>query len=155
MSDYWTDEEKELLEKVASLEETADVAVSILKRMRGEGKPVVQICGPMSTGGAGSFEENMARFQKAIERASENGLTVFNQIPFQTAIIRLTDYYEGSPYNTDILEVFYRRVFECGYISKALFLSDWQSSRGAVWERNLVSDLGIEIEEYPEEWLND
>jgi hypothetical protein len=153
MHDHWTEDEKAALEGVASLEEAADIGISILKRMKAEGKPVIQICGPMSTGGAGSIEKNMSRFEAAVDTAVQNGLTVFNQIPFQNAIIRVTDYYEGAPYNTDILEVFYRRMFESGYMDGILLLPDWESSKGAIWERELALKLGMNIEDYPIEWL--
>jgi hypothetical protein len=97
----------------------------------------------------------MARFRQAIETASEHGLVVFNQLPFQDAIIRISSFDENSvdSYDMAILEVFYKRVFESGYVKKTLFLPDWQSSKGARWERELVSKLGIPIEEYPIEWL--
>lgn len=151
--DLWTEKEITALEGVKSFEEAADIAISILVRMQEAGQPVVQICGPMSTGGRGSLEDNMAHFRRAIDKAVENGLTVFNQTPFQDAIIRLSNYYESKEYNMDILEVFYRRVFESGHLHKILFLPDWESSIGARWERKLGSELGLTVEEYPSEWL--
>ncbi len=155
MHEHWTDEEREALKATSTFEGTAEVAIAILVRMKGLGHPIVQICGPMSTGGLGNLERNMIRFQQAIDIATERGLTVFNQIPFQEAIIRICKFEEGPrEYDWDILEIFYRRIFESGHISKTLFLSDWQSSTGATWERNLVTRLGIPTEEYPPEWLN-
>ncbi len=121
--------------------------------MRHPEQEIVQICGPMTTGGLGSLEENMAQFSRAIEQAERQGLRVFNQIPFQGAIIRITDHHDGKEYCVDILEVFYRRIFECGHVSRTLFLPGWQESRGARWERSFVSELGIAAEEYPREWL--
>ncbi len=153
MIDHWTEEERAALTGVSSFEEAANVALVILARMHAVGHPIVQICGPMSTGGAGNLELNMARFQKAVDIAIERGLTVFDQIPFQDAIIRLSNFHESEKYNDDILEIFYRRIFEAGYISKALFLPDWHSSKGATWEREFVSRLGLAVDEYPPEWL--
>jgi hypothetical protein len=155
MNDHWTNEEIEALRSVSTYEETADVAVRILDRMATNGHQVVQICGPMSTGGLGNFKKNMARFKKAIDSASEHGLSVFNQLPFQDAIIRISSFDEngGGQYDMAILEVFYRKVFESGHVKKTLFLPDWQSSKGAKWERELVTRLGIPVEEYPIEWL--
>jgi len=134
-------------------EEAADVALLILSRMKELGKPIIQICGPMSTGGLGDLSQNMKRFQKAIDIATERGLTVFNQIPFQEAIVRLSRPGESDEYCMETLEIFYRRIFESGHISKTLFLSGWDGSTGATWERNLVCKLRIEVEEYPTEWL--
>ncbi len=155
MYNPWTEKERKALEHISTLEEAADIATTILARMDTNGHPVVQICGPMSTGGLGDFRKNMARFERAISRACEHGLMVFNQLPFQNAIIRIVGFDESrsTEYCMDILEVFYKRIFISGHIKKTLFLPDWQSSRGAVWERQIVAELGICIEDYPVEWL--
>jgi hypothetical protein len=154
MNEHWTDIEKKALKNVATLEETAEIAIAILIRMKQlNGHKVIAICGPMSTGGLGNLQTNMCRFRRAIAIASKNGLVVFDQTPFQEAIIRVTGYKEGVEYCVDILEVFYRKIFESGHISKALFLPRWQTSKGASWERQLLASLKIPIEEYPEEWL--
>ena len=55
----------------------------------------------------------------------------------------------------DMLDVLYRTIFSSGLINKALFLPDWESSKGARWERDLVTELGLEILEYPIEWLEE
>jgi hypothetical protein len=151
---HWTEEDLARLEEVTSFEEAAELAVSMLARISGTGKEIVQICGPMSTGGLGDLEQNMERFQLAIERAHERGLLVFNQIPFQKVIIRICSFEEGRPsYDWDILEIFYRRIFESGYVHRTLFIEGWDSSTGATWERNLVTKLSLVVEEYPMEWL--
>jgi len=155
MLKYWTPEEKEKLEKISSFEEAADLAVNILSRMNEEGKEVVQLCGPMSTGGAGNLALNMERFQKAVDKAAEKGLLVFDQVPFQNTIIRLCELREDNPeYNWEILDIFYKRIFESGHVKRALFLPGWEKSVGASWERDLVTKLGLVVEEYPLEWLN-
>lgn len=144
------------MDKAETFEDLAEIAINIIKEMSKSGLPIVEICGPISTGGLGSLEKNLARFENAIEKAIKNGLQVFNQAPFEVAIKRLSDKYPKTDgYCMSILDIFYRKVFESGYIKIALFLPDWQSSRGATWERKTVSDLGIEIREYPLEWLED
>lgn len=154
MNEFWTQLETEALKAANSMEDTAEVALSILCKMRGFNNDViVQICGPMSTGGLGSLELNMFRFNRAIDVAQNNGIIVFNQVPFQEAMIRIAEQRKIKGYFMDILEVFYRQVFESGLIKKGLFLPDWQSSVGASWERELMLELGIIVEEYPSEWL--
>lgn len=153
MHDHWTEVETEMLESAKTFGDLASIALIILGRMKELGKPVVQICGPMSTGGFGNLTENMQLFEYAIDVANDMDVTVFNQLPFQNAMIRIADWKPGEPYVMDILEIFYRRIFESGLIAKTLFLPDWQSSHGAKWERELVAKLGIAIEEYPIEWL--
>lgn len=152
--EHWTDVEREALKSASSLEEIAEIAISVLLRMKSNGhRQVVQICGPMSTGGLGSTKLNMERFRLAVKRAAAQGLIVFDQLPFQEAIIRITEYREGGEYCTAILEVLYRRIFESGHVDKAFFLPGWQGSVGASWERKHLTKLGIPIEEYPMKWL--
>lgn len=153
MNEHWTLREVEALNVASTFEEITQVALTILSRMSGCGQPIVQICGPISTGGLGDLRKNLERFDKAVKKASERGLIVFNQLPFQTAIERIDPYTGTDGYCMEILEVFYHGVFHSGLINKTLFLPGWEGSIGATWERAIVSKLGIEIEEYPEEWL--
>lgn len=147
------------IDSAETFEELAEIAMSILKDMSLEGKPIVQICGPISTGGLGDIDKNFERFKKAVETAGEKGLHVFNQTSFEEAIQRLSKYTQSKhsqnpdSYHMPILEVFYRKIFESGFVKTTLFLPDWQSSKGATWEHNLVTSLGIEIRDYPTEWL--
>ena len=151
---HWTEEEMVLLRNVETFEELANIAVSSLERMSREGHEIVQICGPMSTGGLGNFAGNMARFRLAIDRAVDHGLAVFDQLPFQQEIIRLCSFKENQEeYDWEILEIFYRGIFESGHVKRAFFLDGWQNSTGASWERRLVTSLGIPVENYPTEWL--
>jgi len=153
MNGHWHDREIAALKRVASYDEAADIALTVLKRMHALGEPVVEICGPISTGGLGSLEKNAERFRAAIRSAHERGLVVFDQMHFQDVIERLSELHRNGSYDQDVLEVFYRRIFESGYIGKALFLPGWESSRGASWERALLTELGVPIEDYPLAWL--
>jgi hypothetical protein len=154
MNHFWTDEEYRRLNRARSYEETAKVALVVLSRMSETGREVVQICGPMSTGGLGNPRDNMARFQLAIHRAQARGLMVFDQLPFQPTIGRLCGFKEGNgKYDWEILEVFYKRIFESGHVHRTLFLPGWEGSVGARWERELVTRLGLIVEDYPASWL--
>ncbi len=154
MNEHWTKAEIEALAQVASFEELAEIGVAIVTRMGTLGREIVQVCGPMSTGGVGNLEANMARFRVAVDRAIENGLTVFDQIPFQEAMVRLCAGLEmRDGYYWEILEVFYTRVFATGQLHRFLFLSGWEESVGAKWEREVAQGFGIAVEEYPHEWL--
>lgn len=155
MQEHWSDEHRARLITIGSLEEAGIMAVDLLSELAASGKEIVQICVPMTTGGLGNLQANMNRFALAVETARANGLHVFNQIPFQEVIIRVTDHHSGGGYDMNILEIFYRTIFESGHVSRALFLPDWESSRGARWERDCVAACGIKIEEYPAEWLGE
>lgn len=153
MSKHYEQEDFARLETATSFEALVDIAITILKRIKKEGHEVVQICGPMSTGGLGNIEDNFAFFRKAIEKAREQGLVVFDQTHFQHAMQRLSQHLVNDEYNMDILEIFYKKVFESGLISKALFLPKWETSKGSCWERDFLSDKSIVVEDYPIEWL--
>lgn len=154
MSKHYEQEDFARLETATSFEELVDIALTILRRIKNEGHEVVQICGPMSTGGLGNIEDNFAFFRAAIEIARDKGLVVFDQTHFQHAMERLSKHLVNDEYNMDILEIFYRKVFESGLISKALFLPLWETSKGSCWERNFLSSQLIVVEDYPVEWLS-
>lgn len=133
---YWTIEDIQELEKVKTYKEMAAIALRILDRMPG---PKTQICGPISTGGKGSKEANIAEFNKAILFFSEKGENIFDQIPFQSAMEKLSKNVEG--YDERILTEFYLPLFESGKVTTFKFLPGWKSSRGAKWERKTIRRL--------------
>jgi hypothetical protein len=154
MNHFWTDEERKRLNRAHSYEEAVEVALVILSRMNETGREVVQVCGPMSTGGLGNPADNLALFQLAINRALANNLMVFDQLPFQPMFHRLSQSRAGDgTYDWDILEVFYKKIFASRYVRRALFLPGWEGSIGACWERDLVTRLGLVVEDYPASWL--
>ena len=143
-----------------TLEELADIGIDMLKRMNLSGKPIIEICGPITTGGLGSVEKNLALLEKAINFVNTKELQSLNIALFEDAMKRIVSkhpdtYPKVNGYPVAILESFYRKIFESGYIKKFLFLPGWQSSKGATWERNLAPTLGIKVEEYPKEWLSE
>jgi hypothetical protein len=141
--------------KASTMEELAEVAIRFLRRISKKGHEVIEICGPMTTGGLGDFNANMKRYNHAIKMAVQSGYVVFDLPFFQPAIVRILDFKEGQPnYNWEILHVFLRKVFESRYIVKGFFLPDWQSSIGASWEREEFERLKIPIEECPSTWLD-
>jgi hypothetical protein len=151
--EFWTQEEIDLIAVADSFERAAEIAVTVLERMKKDGRPIVEVCGSISTGGLGTIEKNIERFEKAVNSAKEHGLLVFDQIPFETAIFRLRAVSEIDGYCTDILDIFYNRIFMTGMIDQCLFLPDWESSGGARWEYEKAKELGITIVDLPEEWL--
>ena len=153
MIPYYEPEDFAKLETASSFYELAEVAINIIKRIKEGGNEVVQLCGPMSSGGLGNMEDNFTFFREAIKKAREHGLIVFDQTPFQDAMQRLSEHPVTEFYNMDILEIFYKRLFESGLISKVLFLPKWETSKGACWERDFLSDKPVIIEDYPIDWL--
>ena len=150
-------DEQELgaLESAHRFDDVAKIAITMLARHRHEGQNVSMICGPMTTGGCGSFEANMEHFRKSVKVAVRYGLFVFDQTLFQDAMIRISNWKSGAAYPQDVLEIFYRNIFESGHVDKLIFLPDWESSKGARWERSIAADLNLPIEEFPSKWLDE
>jgi hypothetical protein len=115
-------------------------------------QPITQMCGPISTGGKGSVEENIKEFDKAIFFFIDKGEYVFDQIPFQDAMVRLKKEVADDEYDQRILTEFYLPIFKSGKIKELKFLPGWESSRGARWEHQQAETLEINFTHLPEKW---
>jgi hypothetical protein len=115
------------------------------------------VCGPISTGGTGNLETNLKIFDAAIEGRLKQGKAVFSQRPYENALFRLRQEWrdrnaKGSgDYYWAILTEFYRPLFEAGIITHAVFIPGWESSTGAVWEREEFSRLQVRVTELSQE----
>lgn len=147
---YWTIHEIMVAQRAETIAELALVALRILSRMP---QPIVQVCGPISTGGAGTMEQNVARFRQAIAVLQSRGLNVFDQMPFQESMIRISKKTRESGYCWEILDEFYGPIFRSGLIKRTYFLSGWRSSIGANWERRVVRKQGIPREQFLDKWF--
>jgi hypothetical protein len=162
MHKHWTNAEWEAQLNAGSMAELAQIALAILCRLQKQGNPIVQICGPMTTGGFGDTLLNMEFFGHVVSRAEASGRVVFNQSPFQDSMIRICGWKEGlDSYPTDILDGFYAEVFASGYISATLFMPDYrhykgfESSVGSRWEHERATKLGLLVDLCPVEWMAD
>lgn len=140
--EYWTDEVRRAALEAKTFEELAQTALVVLKQLP---KPVGQVCGPISTGGVGSIEGNLRRFQETIERLVRQGRVLFDQMPFEEHIFRVVENTWGARQNKLLLEQFYRPVFESRHVSTLYFIPGWESSEGAAWEHELGRQLQMEI----------
>ena len=77
---YWTKEDCKMLDNAVSYKQLLKIALRVLARMP---RSCAQVCGPISTGGAGSVEKNLKRFDEVIEKLQKDGIDVFNQVPFE------------------------------------------------------------------------
>ena len=140
---YWTKIEVEIVANASTYKELRSVALAVIERMP---RPLVQVCGPISTGGAGSLEENLRRFNEAISFLKKEGQHVFDQMPFEASIQKIKDIEEpNAKYAMGILEQFYLPIFETKAIEVFYFLPNWESSTGARWEREQAERLGMNI----------
>lgn len=143
---HWTDNHLSKLDVLKTYAELREVALEFLRELP---KPIVQVCGPITTGGRGSIEENMKAFGDAIGYLSTQGKTVFDQRPFEIPMQRIKMQAEQDGYPFDLLEEFYLPIFESKLIDELFFLPDWESSTGAKWEHEQAKRLGIKISYLP------
>lgn len=151
LTQYYTKEVLYAISECKDYEDMRNIAMDILKSMP---KPLAQVCGPISTGGKGSIQKNIAELEYAMNKLVGQGINIFDQAPFEAPMQRIKaesgKNHEES--NLELLENFYKPLFESGLISTLYFLPDWQSSFGATWERKQAERLGIEIIDLPEDF---
>ncbi len=144
METGYSDRDLDCIKKATSYGELLTVAMGVLWKMSVTNplKPIVMLCGPISTGGAGSRKKNLEIFSEAIRRAKAGGLYVFSQMPFEDDMDRI--------YKSDLklqgsrlLEEFYLPMFQSGHIQTLMFLPGWQKSVGARWEHHTALTLDI------------
>lgn len=143
------EQEEELLKQATTFSELTDIAFRIIERMQ---KPIVQVCGPMTTGGEGDIEKNFAAFKQTVAHLRTNGCNVLDQVPFDEAIQRIINSRKKQGYPYDLLEEFCLPIFESEHVTTLYFLPGWQSSTGTSWEHEQAQRLEITIIYMPENW---
>lgn len=117
---------------------------------------LIQICGPISTGGCGSVEGNLIIFKNVIACFIESGYSLFDQMPYEQEILRIKEDRRAAglfeEYDDTLLEEFYRPIFASGYIGCVVFMPDYKSSRGALWEKDRACEYDIATAYLPEDW---
>jgi len=108
-------------------------------------KPIIQVCGPIGTGGLGSVDKNLNAFNNTIIKLQNEGLIVFDQMPFEEPMQKFKEKLLKGEYLESILTDFYLPIIESGFISKFYFMPGWESSHGANWEYKEAQRLGIPI----------
>lgn len=143
--------------KANSFAELVPIAMSELHKYA---HGVEVVCGPISTGGRGSIDANIAVFTATIAGLREHGRPVFNPVPYEDRIFFFKKrWYESSPENAGkyympILEEFYLPLIQTGRIKRGWFIPGWESSFGAQWERQQLTDAGAEIFDITNEWID-
>jgi hypothetical protein len=139
---YWEANDWEDLEKVTSFKDLCVMAKRVIGRMP---KPIIQVCGPISTGGLGSLEANLNVFNETIKKLQAEGFSIFDQLPFEKPMQRLKNIVEEKNYLEDMFNDFYYPIFSTGLISAMYFLPNWETSGGATKEHAKAIELGIKI----------
>lgn len=134
---------KRRIDGAQSFDELLKIALLVIDHMRQRygGRCIIEmVCAPLFTGKY-PYENNLRRFRSAIRQRRRQGYYIFNQLPFRFALQRLEKQRQGLA-----LTDFFRPLFyaERG-IDQLCFLSGWQHSVGARWERNEAQLLRIPI----------
>lgn len=149
MNPYITAREAEKMKRATTYEKLGLLALGALERM-GKAtvpKPIGQVCGPITTGGLGSIEANLAEFSRWIEILQRRGLAIFDQIPFEEHLFRIWNQRDHDDQNNrELLEGFYTPILESGIVKTFYFIPGWSGSNGAMWEHREAVKLGITID---------
>ena len=140
---YWEEKDWQDLEKAESVGDLYSIAGRIIYKMP---EQLVQVYGPVATGGLGSVEANLNAFNDSIKELQSQGLNVFDQMPFEEPMQKLKKKMTVEECVNSILNDFYLPIFKSGKISKFYFMKGWESSNGAKCEHGIAKELGIEIE---------
>jgi hypothetical protein len=139
---YWTDQDWIDLEQAETATAMYAVADRIYSRMP---ESIVQVCGPIATGGLGSLEANLDAFNETIKKLQSQGLHVFDQMPFEMPMQKLKKDLKPGEYAYSILDDFYLPLMNKEKITTFYFMPNWKTSKGAQWEHDLVTKMGKEI----------
>ena len=135
---YWTRKDEKDAKAARSYKKLLAVALRVLERMP---EPVCFVCGPISTGGAGSKKKNVAVFRQHIAQLKKEGWNVFDQMPFEKALWRLFALYGNN--EDKLLDEFYLLLFKSGKLGIFHFIPGWKTSQGATWEHAQARRLDI------------
>lgn len=144
--------------KCDSFAELTAVALSEMRKFY-NGADVV--CGPISTGGRGSIDENFRVFCGVIAGLQKQGKQLFSQIPYEERISffrtrwRSEDPSRLHAYYMPILTEFYHPLIKTGAIRAGWFIPGWESSLGARWEHKELGLAGAERHYLTEEEVNE
>lgn len=137
---HWTRADERDTRNARTYEALCEVAMRVLERIP---EPVEFVCGPISTGGAGSQRKNIAIFKRYIAWLEREGHHVFNQMPFEKALWQLFRKFGKDP--DRLLHEFYLPLFESGLFGTFYFIPGWEGSHGARWEHGQAKRLDIRI----------
>lgn len=143
---YWTEDDRKELRRAKTFKDLNGIAMRILKKMP---QPIVQVCGPITSGGLGSVKKNLHRFNAVIKALDREGFNIFNQLPFENDLYRLRrELSKTRPQkrvDRELLNDFYLPIFESGLVASFFFIPDWKTSFGARWEHRQLERLRLTI----------
>lgn len=133
---------EERINSAWTFEELVEIAIDQISQMP---QPVGIVCGPITSGGLGSMDANIAEFDRQIKRLQDEGKNIFSQVPFEPQMqeIKKTPYYD--PTRDHLMEAFYGTLLASGVISELYFIPGWESSYGSRWEHERAKTHNIKV----------
>ncbi len=122
-----------------------------LKKLRAENPDtkIIHVCGPWTTGGKGSLEENIKFLEENISQLENQGYTVFKQSSFEDKMFDIKAQRKEQNlfkhYDWDLLHGCYVPIFSSNIFDHLVFLPGYESSIGAQWEYDMALKYGIDI----------
>ena len=149
---YWKFHNMLELKSAGNYSDLREIALDVLQRMP---QPVGEVCGPISSGGKGSIEENMKYFNETILKLIQQGYSIFNQMPFEIPMQKLKEKsgLSKEDANRKLLEEFYYPIFDSKLIKIVYFMHNWKTSHGARIERERAIQRNIKIIDLPKNFL--
>ncbi len=77
-----------------------------------------------------------------IDKLMEKGLNIFDQMPFEYPMFRISER-NSNRYDYRLLDEFYLPIFERGRIKTFHFIPRWETSYGTRWEHEQAVRLNI------------
>ena len=142
LPDFWTGEDISILDGVKTFGDIGEVALKVVQRFP---IPHGQVCGPLSTGGTGSFEANVQAMAHAIGRLKSEGKPLFSQLPMEDSMLRVKAIQGARHDPFELLEEVYGRIFKTGKVNPLYFMQNWKESQGARWEHERGLQHSLEI----------
>jgi hypothetical protein len=122
------------------LESLSKEALREINKMEG---PVIQFCGPISTGGFGNIADNIECISSLIKECQIKNIFVFNQLAYERRMDQILKEYHD--YDYPLLDFFYKPILKSKKISGLVFLPLWQTSTGSKWEHDFAKSINIPI----------
>ena len=144
-----------LVNTYSHVETYAEFSEIALQQIAGK-RDLIEVCGPISTSGKGSIEENLKEFEILIGILKGLAFQVFDQTPYEKDLHRIKDTRARmglfEKYDYALLEEFYRPIMESGIITTLLFLPGYETSTGSKWEERCGLENNLKILYLDPEW---
>lgn len=128
-----------------SFEAMAEVAIAEIEQL---GASVSLVSGPITSGGTGVAEHNLAIFRACVRALLDEEVVLWNQLRYHTCTVALVEEWHAQGnegYCLPILHRFYRPVFATRRFREAFFIPGWRKSYGSAWERRELLVHGVTL----------